>query len=135
MADTLNREDRSDLMRRVRQSGTSPELVVRRWAHRMGFRFRLGRRDLPGSPDIVFPRYRAVIFVHGCFWHRHAGCRRSSTPRTNQQFWAAKFEANVRRDELAIARLEDLGWRSLVIWECEISDGTSLQKRLRQFLT
>ena len=110
---------RSELMARVRGKDTTPELLVRREVHRQGRRFRLHRRSLPGSPDLVFPARRLAIFVHGCFWHRHAGCRRCTSPKTRQGFWAAKFEANVARDTRNVAELEKLGWRVAVVWECE----------------
>ncbi len=135
VTDRLSREERSNLMGRVRQSGTAAELAVRRLAHRLGFRFRLGRRDLPGSPDIVFLRHQAVVFVHGCFWHQHKGCRRATTPHANRDFWVSKFEANVRRDAVALARLHELGWRTMVVWECEISNASSLEERLSSFLS
>jgi DNA mismatch endonuclease (patch repair protein) len=110
-------ELRSWIMSRVPQKGTSPEMVLRFGLHRLGFRFRVANRGLPGSPDIVLPKYRTAIFVHGCFWHRH-GCRRTTTPKSNVSFWEGKFEANVRRDHLAVVRLLDGGWRVLTVWEC-----------------
>jgi DNA mismatch endonuclease (patch repair protein) len=135
VTDRLSREDRSKLMGRVRHSGTSAEVAVRRLAHGLGFRFRLGRRDLPGSPDIVFPRHRAVVFVHGCFWHHHKGCRRATIPLTNREFWVAKFDANTRRDADVLAKLHELGWRTLVVWECEVPDPVLLEQRLLRFLS
>ncbi|WP_315727629.1 very short patch repair endonuclease [Bradyrhizobium sp. SZCCHNS2015] len=125
---------RSRLMSRVRQKDTGPELVVRSLAHSLGYRFRLHRRDLPGSPDIVFISRRKIILVHGCFWHRHTGCPKSTTPKTRREFWQAKFKTNRRRDKAVIERLIDLGWKVLVIWECEVKDLNSLKKRLRRFL-
>ena len=121
-------------MSRIRSRDTAPELVVRRIAHGLGYRFRLHRRDLPGSPDIVFPRYRAVILVHGCFWHRHPGCKYASTPKTRTQFWETKFEKNVIRDGRAEAALRKMGWRVLVVWECETKDGEALASRIEAFL-
>src|SRR5690348_15236952 len=109
----------SKLMAAVRSRDTGPEMAVRRCAHSLGYRFRLHRKGLAGTPDLVFPRYRVAIFVHGCFWHRHAGCARASTPKTRQQFWLDKFKANVARDKRAIERLEAQGWYCTVIWECE----------------
>jgi DNA mismatch endonuclease (patch repair protein) len=106
-------------MSKVRSRNTRPELRVRQLAHRSGLRFRLHRRDLPGTPDLVFPRHRTVVFVHGCFWHRHPGCRRASTPASNVEFWQTKFARNQQRDEAASIALTGLGWRVLVIWECE----------------
>lgn len=106
-------------MGRVRGKDTRPEMIVRRLAHAMGMRFRLHRADLPGKPDLVFPKYRAVVFVHGCFWHRHPGCRKASTPKSNTEFWQEKFERNVERDKRNSVELEKAGWRVVVIWECE----------------
>lgn len=124
---------RSALMSRVRGGNTTPELVVRRIVHALGYRFRLHRRDLPGTPDIVLPRSRKIIFVHGCFWHRHPGCSRATTPRTRTAFWQRKFERNVERDRRNIAELQTLGWKILVVWECETCD-RSLRGLLSAFL-
>lgn len=110
---------RSALMARVRGKNTKPEIVVRRMLHAMGKRFRLFRRDLPGRPDIVLPRHDLAIFVHGCFWHRHEGCRLSSTPKTRIDFWTNKFATNVARDARNMEALRALGWRIGVVWECE----------------
>lgn len=126
--------ERSALMGRVRQANTGPELLVRRAAHALGFRFRLHRRDLPGSPDVVFPRLRLALFIHGCFWHRHEGCRRASMPKKNYSFWNAKFDANVERDRRAEHALEALGWSSEVIWECETKEPEHLSRRLQNIL-
>jgi DNA mismatch endonuclease, patch repair protein len=106
-------------MARVTGRDTRPEMAVRRAAHALGLRYRLHRPDLPGRPDLVFPRHRGVIFVHGCFWHRHPGCRRTTSPKTRREFWQAKFDANIERDRRAYATLEADGWRVVVIWECE----------------
>ena len=122
MSDVFERAKRSEIMSRIRGRDTKPELVVRRIAHRLGFRFRLHRKDLPGSPDIVFPRYRAVIMVHGCFWHRHPGCKYAYTPKTRVDFWRKKFESNVVRDRQNLLTLSERGWRTMVIWECETKD-------------
>lgn len=118
----------------IRGRNTAPERLVRSHLHRAGLRFRLHVRDLPGSPDIVLPRWRAVIFVHGCFWHRHAGCRYAYVPRSNRAFWQAKFAANVKRDRQKKVELRRAGWRVFVIWECQISRGslTRLCRRLRR---
>lgn len=118
MTDHLSSTERSALMAKVRSKDTKPELIVRKTAHRLGYRFRLHRKDLPGTPDLVFPRHRLAVFVHGCFWHRHSGCRRATTPATNVAKWMAKFERNSQRDARSIADLEVLGWRVLTIWEC-----------------
>ncbi|WP_447763850.1 very short patch repair endonuclease [Sphingopyxis panaciterrae] len=124
MVDSLTPAQRSERMSRIRSSNTRPELALRKALHRLGFRYRLHGRDLPGKPDIVLPKYRAAIFVHGCFWHRHAGCKVATTPKSNTQFWIEKFDRNVRRDQIAIERLEALGWRALIAWECELDTPT-----------
>lgn len=106
-------------MRSVRGKNTTPEMKVRSALHRAGYRFRLHRKDLPGRPDVVLPGYKAVVFVHGCFWHRHPGCRAASSPSTRSAFWQDKFARNVARDRLVIGALENAGWRVHVVWECE----------------
>lgn len=130
MTDIVNAAKRSEIMSRIKGRNTTPELVVRRIAHRLGFRFRLHRRDLPGSPDMVFPRYRTVVFVHGCFWHRHDSCRYAYHPKSRVQFWAKKFEENVARDARNQIALHDLGWRVLVVWECETKHHGTVRARL-----
>lgn len=121
-------------MRAVRRANTTPEILVRKAAHSLGLRFRLHRRDLPGTPDLVFPKLRTVVFVHGCFWHRHAKCARATTPKTRAAFWLDKFDANVARDKRTTAKLRALGWRVIVIWECETGDTARLQRKLRKQL-
>lgn len=120
----------------IRGKDTRPELVVRRMVHRLGYRFRLHRRELPGKPDIVLPRHHAVIFVHGCFWHQHPdpACRLARQPKTRIDFWQAKFAANQSRDLRAISALETGGWRVLVVWQCELRDKEQLENKLREFL-
>jgi DNA mismatch endonuclease (patch repair protein) len=125
---------RSALMSRVKGRNTKPELAVRRIAHALGFRFRLNRRSLAGSPDLVFPRVKKVIFVHGCFWHRHTGCSKSTIPKTRRTFWCSKFNANVARDAHNEAELRKLGWDVSVIWECETQDERHLRCVLEAFL-
>ncbi len=122
-------------MSRVGSRNTGPELQLRKALHGMGFRYRLHDRRLPGSPDLVFPKYGAVIFVHGCFWHRH-GCGRTTTPSTRTDFWEAKFRANTERDRKNIRELQDAGWRVMVVWECELkkSGGEDLYEGIRNFL-
>ena len=117
-------------MSRIRGKDTKPELRVRSQLHRMGYRFRLHRKDLPGRPDIVLPKYDTVIFVHGCFWHRHKGCRFAYTPKTRVAFWETKFEQNVRRDCRNDAALRKRGWRIIRIWECRTGDPRKLQQQL-----
>ena len=125
---------RSEIMRAVKSKNTKPEIAVRRVAHRIGYRFSLHRADLPGKPDLAFPSRHAVIFVHGCFWHRH-GCKRGArTPKTNTAYWTAKIARNATRDRAQIKRLKAEGWRALVIWECEIRNEARLTARLRRFL-
>lgn len=118
-------------MRSVKRAHTGPEIRVRQVLHALGLRFRLHRRDLPGSPDIVLPRFRTAVFVHGCFWHRHLNCRYATTPKSRQDYWLPKFEANVERDARKEAQLQNLGWRVLVIWECETKTREVLKARLR----
>lgn len=118
MADVVDSRTRSRMMSRIRGTNTRPERKVRSYLHGQGFRFRLHRKDLPGKPDIVLPRYRLVLFVHGCFWHRHPGCPLATMPATNGDKWLAKFEANVVRDRRNVEALLALGWRVLILWEC-----------------
>ena len=123
-------------MARVRGKDTRAEVVLRKALHGLGFRYRLNQRGLPGTPDLVFPRRHAVLFVHGCFWHRHEGCRRTSTPSSNAEFWSEKFRRNIERDARNIAALQALGWRVGVVWECEILEKPSsfLLHRISRFL-
>jgi DNA mismatch endonuclease (patch repair protein) len=125
---------RSANMARISGRDTEPELTVRRLAHSLGYRFRLHRRVLPGTPDLVFPSRHKVIFVNGCFWHRHAGCRFTYTPKTNVEFWRAKFAANVARDRRVLKELDDLGWSALTIWECETANLELLTEKLKGYL-
>jgi DNA mismatch endonuclease (patch repair protein) len=136
MVDTLSKEERSRRMSRIRNKHTKPEIIVRRLVHRMGYRFRLHRRDLPGQPDLVFPRRRKVIFVHGCYWHRHPdpACRLARLPKSNLEFWIPKLEGNRERDLRNQEALMSSGWSVLVIWECELKDITSLERKIREFL-
>lgn len=128
MVDVVSPEQRSRMMAGIRGWDTEGELVVRRYLHRAGLRFRVNDRRLPGSPDLVISKYRAAVFVHGCFWHRHAGCRFATTPATRIDFWQAKFAANVVRDRAKSAELRKLGWRPIVIWECEAAFADCLDK-------
>ena len=135
MADSFNPDRRSAVMRAVRGKDTAPELVVRRLAHGLGYRFRLHRKDLPGKPDLVFPSRRKVIFVHGCFWHRHGCPRGRSTPTTRRAFWEAKFAANVAHDRRNERRLRALGWGVMTVWECRTkpTGRDRLEGRSRRF--
>ena len=108
------------MMSRVRTKGTAPELALRSALHSVGIRFRLHRKDLPGKPDIVLPKYKCVIFVHGCFWHHHEGCIKSKMPKTNIEFWQDKIAANIKRDKSNQSDLAKMGWQVLVVWECDI---------------
>ena len=134
MTDKIPPAQRSANMKAVRSTNTGPELRVRRIAHSLGYRFRLHRRDLPGKPDMVFPSRRKAIFIHGCFWHRHNRCDRATMPTSNSAFWRAKFDRNVARDTEQISALKRLGWRVLVVWECETKDVPGLILKLRRFL-
>ncbi|WP_035724013.1 very short patch repair endonuclease [Fodinicurvata fenggangensis] len=136
MTDTLTPQQRSERMRRVRGRDTNPEWAVRRPTHSMGYRYRLHDKNLPGKPDLVFPSRRKVIFVHGCFWHRHPDpeCKLARLPKSRQEFWETKLKGNLERDEANIAKLEATGWRVLVIWECQTRDTAALKKRVRKFL-
>lgn len=131
MADTLSRDQRSWTMSRVPSYDTSAEMRVRRVAHRMGLRYRVHRRDLPGNPDLVFPRFKTVLFVHGCFWHQHAGCRRAMIPKTRSDYWKAKFERNRERDTRVDKALTEAGWRVEVLWECEVRHEDRVAEHLR----
>ncbi len=132
--DRLTVSKRSWLMSRVRGTNTTPELVVRKYLHARGFRYRLHRKDLPGKPDITLSRYRTVVFVHGCFWHQHHGCRYAGMPKSNEEFWKHKFELNIARDKKNLAALRKAGWRCLTIWECETKAERKLAKLAAQII-
>jgi DNA mismatch endonuclease (patch repair protein) len=132
--DNLSNAARSENMRRIRSRDTSPEVAVRSMIHRMGFRFRLHRKDLPGCPDIVLVRLRKVIFVHGCFWHQHSTCGEGRLPKSRQEYWGPKLQRNKDRDVQHRSDLRSLGWRRLVVWECELKRPSQLEKKLRRFL-
>jgi DNA mismatch endonuclease, patch repair protein len=127
VADIVDRQTRSRMMAGIRGKHTKPELAVRRFLHRMGFRFRLHGRNLPGKPDLVFAKYRTVVHVHGCFWHQHPGCRFAYTPASNREFWQTKLRQNVERDAKNDRALHELGWRSITVWECEVADSRTLE--------
>ena len=128
--DTLTKERRSILMSKIRGKNTGPELNIRKYLWLLGFRYRLHRKDLPGSPDIVFPSKRKVIFVHGCFWHGHK-CRKDKLPKTRTDFWQEKIDRNASRDRLNVKKLKVLGWKSFEIWECEVKNDKALKKMLK----
>lgn len=128
--DSLTPERRSWNMSRIKNRDTKPELIVRSFLHHKGYRFRLHRKDLPGKPDIVLPRFHKIIFVHGCFWHRHAGCRYAYNPKSRVEFWEKKFQQNVIRDKNVQEALVQLGWQVYVIWECETKKLDILEKKI-----
>lgn len=135
MVDSLTRAKRSWNMSRIKSGNTKPEKVVRSLLHAMGYRFRLHRKDLPGKPDVVLPKYKTVIFIHGCFWHRHDGCKNATMPKTNTEFWENKLSQNIDRDRKKQLNLERLGWKVIVIWECETEGfpkelATKLQRQI-----
>ena len=123
-------EQRSRNMSAIKSKNTKPEIKVRKVLHSMGYRFRLHSKDLPGSPDIVLPKYKTVIFVHGCFWHRHENCKYASTPKTRKEFWNKKFTENKKRDSEIQEKIKNLNWRSVVIWECETKNIDNLRERI-----
>ena len=137
MTDTLDPDQRSNRMSRIRGKDTGPEMVVRRITHGMRYRYRLHVKDLPGCPDLVFRKRRRVIFVHGCFWHRHPdpSCKLARLPKSRLDFWLPKLERNAERDSENIRKLKSMGWDVLVIWECQLKDQTSLREQIRAFLT
>jgi DNA mismatch endonuclease, patch repair protein len=124
VADIMSKGQRSELMSRVQSSDTRPEWILRSALHRLGFRFRLKNNHLPGRPDLVFPKYRTAVFVHGCFWHCHDECKKASVPKTNHKFWVNKLKENVSRDIRTLSSLTEQGWRVLVVWECQLEDNT-----------
>lgn len=131
--DVVDSATRSRMMAGIRSKDTKPEMMVRRYLHARGFRYRLHARDLPGSPDLVLPKYSVAVLVHGCFWHRHPGCRFATTPASNVEQWKVKFQTNVDRDARKLALLEEAGWRVIVVWECELRlDPTDRLHRLAQ---
>lgn len=130
--DRISKEHRSWNMSRIKSSDTKPEIIVRSILHKLGYRFRLHRKDLPGKPDIVLPKYKTVILVNGCFWHRHPKCKYAYTPKTRTEFWLEKFRGNVTRDRQVRSDLRKLGWRVMVIWECKVKDTESLKHRLKK---
>ena len=132
--DRISKEHRSWNMSRIKSGNTKPEIVVRSLLHKLGYRFRLHRKDLPGKPDIVLPRYNSVVFVHGCFWHRHNGCKNATVPKTKNIFWREKFKGNIERDIKVQEELQSMGWKILIIWECELSDINSVSIDIRSFL-
>lgn len=134
MTDTMSPDERSIRMALVRSINTKPEMIVRKLVHGMGYRYRLHCRDLPGTPDLVFRSRRAIIFIHGCFWHQHSGCSLARMPKSRVPFWKAKLEGNNERDARKLAELKAMGWRVLVIWECELKNIKTLTRRVKCFI-
>jgi DNA mismatch endonuclease (patch repair protein) len=132
--DKLTRVRRSENMRRIRSKDTNPEMIVRRIAHRLGFRYRLHSSKLPGKPDLVFSSRRKAIFVHGCFWHQHSRCPAGRVPSSQKSYWTEKLARNVSRDREHVLNLRKAGWKTLILWECELSDQYKVAKRLTTFL-
>ncbi|NCC24260.1 MAG: DNA mismatch endonuclease Vsr [Deltaproteobacteria bacterium] len=132
--DVFSRAKRSQIMSRVGGKNTKPEIAVRSLLHSLGYRFRLHRKDLPGKPDITLPKYKKVIFVHGCFWHGHEDCPRAKRPSTNEEFWREKLDKNIERDKETVTALKELGWDVLTVWTCEVKDTNKLKTKLLSFL-
>lgn len=134
MTDHVNPTKRSEIMRAVRSRDTGPELVVRKMIHRAGFRYRLHSKKLPGTPDIVFPRLKKVIFVHGCYWHGHPGCKKAALPKSRVEFWKAKVDGNRVRDQTRMLQLRQDGWMPIVVWQCELREPEKLFRRVTSLL-
>jgi len=134
MVDIFTTDKRSEIMSRIKNRDTAPEIKVRSIIHRMGYRFRLHRKDLPGNPDIVFPKHKKIIFVNGCFWHGHKNCIRSKRPSSNKNFWDQKIDKNITRDKNIRKALNKSGWKVLVIWQCEINDINKLEVKIANFM-
>lgn len=132
--DKLSAERRSANMRQIRSENTAPELLLRRMLHHLGYRFRLHRKDLPGKPDLVFPSRGKVIFVHGCFWHQHSGCKEGRVPQSRREYWEPKLSRNQKRDAASQISLEEQGWRFLVVWECDLKDAAGALRTVKRFL-
>lgn len=132
--DNLSPERRSDLMKRVRRSDTKPEVTLRKALHRLGFRYVIGDKRLPGTPDLVFPKYKAAVFVHGCFWHGHP-CVKGKLPKSRIEYWGPKLAQNMARDRANVGALQAMGWEVLTLWQCELRNTAELEVRLKQFLT
>ncbi|HPQ69216.1 MAG TPA: very short patch repair endonuclease [bacterium] len=134
MTDKFSPFERSRIMSQIKNKNTKPEKAVRSILHKMGYRFRINVNELPGNPDIVLPKYRRVIFVHGCFWHGHKGCKRAKRPSSNKEFWNKKIDSNIERDKKVRRELRKIGWGSLVVWQCQLKKPELLIKRLNKYL-
>lgn len=128
MADKFSEKKRSEIMAKIKGKDTKPEILVRKYLFSKGFRFRKNRQDLPGKPDIVLPKYRTVIFVHGCFWHGHPHCKKAALPESRKDFWEAKIATNIARDNLNVKKLENLQWNVIIIWQCQISNNNKREE-------
>ncbi len=135
MTDIVDQATRSRMMSSIKGKNTKPEMMVRRWLHSLGYRFRLHRKDLPGKPDIVLPKYNLVIFVHGCFWHQHQGCHYAYTPASNSEKWKAKLEGNQQRDQVQQQLLLEMGWRVLTIWECGLKHSPATMAEINTLIS
>lgn len=134
MTESDANEERSAQMRLIRSKDTKPELIVRKALHALGYRYRLHAKNLPGHPDLTFARFKKVIYVHGCFWHRHAGCKKNRTPKSKLDYWGPKFAANVARDSRNQKELQEMGWGVLVVWECELKNMEVIMRKIISFL-
>lgn len=132
--DIISRKKRSWNMSLIHGKNTRPELIIRSFLHKSGYRYKVHDKNLPGIPDIVLPKYKTVIFVHGCFWHRHPGCKYAYNPKSRVEFWEAKFRNNIERDRTVRKQLKDLGWKILVIWECDISSMDSIKQKINKHI-
>lgn len=132
--DTITPNQRSKVMSRIPSKNTTPEFAVRSWLHTHGYRFRIHRKDLPGKPDIILPKYNIIIFVNGCFWHQHKGCKKAVLPKSNQEYWLPKLRKNIESQEKAIFSLREKGWNIYIIWECETKRTEELTSRLKEIL-
>lgn len=135
MADIVDPATRSRMMSGIQGKNTKPELLVRKYLHNRGLRYRLHVKNLPGKPDIVLPKYRTIVFIHGCFWHQHHNCKFATTPDNRSNFWANKLAQNVARDQYQVNALKESGWRILIVWECELRNGTSRLEALYNEIT
>jgi len=135
MTDIFSKEKRSEIMSKIGPKDSKPEIIVRKIVHSLSYRFRLHRKDLPGNPDLVFPKYKKAIFVHGCFWHGHKRCQRGKLPATNTTFWEEKISGNVKRDKSNFNKLRRLGWKYLVIWQCDLKESNkeNLKRKINNF--
>jgi len=135
MTDIFSKEKRSEIMSKIGPKNSKPEIIVRKIVHSLGYRFRLHRKDLPGNPDLVFPKYKKALFVHGCFWHGHKRCQQGKLPATNTTFWEEKISGNVKRDKSNFNKLRRLGWKYLVIWQCDLKESNkeNLKRKINNF--